>query len=722
MKSIFRAILRAALAITVGLAATPLTTPIAATRAAELAIYADALSSGWENWAWDSTINFGSNSPARGTASIGVKYNAAWAGLSLRTANPINTSTYTALSFWAYGAAGGTPLQFFSQSVDENGNSSMVNVDVPAGAWTQFTITLAALGSPATIARLNWQDRTGAVQAKYFLDDIRLVSGEGPTPPVGTLTADIRVQTGAASIAISPIALGSNAPAWMSPNRMRDTTLRARVVASGAQMMRIPGGGWSDEYLWLACENLAGAPKNCADQDGVSNLTDFINFLRATGRTPMYTMNTNVTSKEAAAAVAFFNSAVTDTTPIGVDIRGTDWYTAGHWSQLRAAHGNLEPFPIKYWEFGNEIYGGKPGPKDCAPNGWEAAWSCDGTDYVNGIGSGASRHEGYLEFQAAMKAIDPTILVGAVGTEDPVAWTNWTNEVIAAAGANLDYLVVHPYAYFNLPGNAEILAKPQNHLGPMKQTLLAAMGNNPAPISLTEFNVVSVQDQDNNQLMKRQINALFMADSIGQALQNEYMNILQWALANGDAPNGTDYGLLQVNNNWFRAPTYYVYPLWARFGSTMLPVTSTMNAATQLSVYAGKIDGNTISVLAVNKTDSAITGTITLNGVTQIASGSADVLAPAGSPASLMAMSSTFNGNANPANDLSDAPPAALGAGNGGASQYVFAPYSVTLLRFKTSAVNQPTPSPTPTMTPRPTLTPDPRLTERTWMPLLMRD
>ena len=759
MKRFLGVMLRVALVAVIGLAAIPATAAPVATRAADaraddVVIYDDGLSAGWDNWSWDTTANLGAGTPARGSASIGVKYNAAWAGFSLRINAPLNTSSYSALSFWAYGAAGGTPLQFFSQSSDGGGNSSQVDLDVPANTWQQFTVTLAALGSPATLARLNWQDRTGAVQPMFYLDDIRLVSSSGTPPPTSTstpppsastLTADIRVQAGAPGTAISPMALGSNLPSWVSSKRMKDEVLRARAVASGAQVMRIPGGSWSDDYRWLQCEMLNPEPMNCTDEDGASRPTDFINFLRATHRTPMYTMNINVTSKEAAAAVAFFNSAVTDTTSIGVDIRGTDWYTAGHWSQLRAAHGNLEPFKIAYWEFGNEIYGGKSGPKNCVDFGWESTWTCDGTEYVNGMGAGASRHEGYLEFRAAMKAVDPAIVLGAVGTDDPVAWSNWTNEVIAAAGKQLDFLVVHPYAFFILPKDkngkdelAEILAKPQNHLGPIKQSLQAALGTNPAPIALTEFNVTSSQDQDNGQLMTRQVNALFMADSIGQALQNNYLTVLQWAFVNGKAGNGTDYGLLQVDTSWFRAPAYYVYPLWARFGSTVLPVTTTMSAASQLSVYAGRIDGNTISLLAVNKTNSAITGTISLDDVTQIASGLADVVAPAGNPASLMAQSATFNGNANPANDLADAPSTVLGAGTGGATQYVFAPYSVTLLRLKTSAVASPnTPTPTATLqggvtatpsatatqtlTPRPTFTPDPRLKLRTWMPLLMR-
>lgn len=48
-----------------------------------------------------------------------------------------------------------------------------------SGSWTPYTVTLAALGSPAAIARLNLQDTTGAAQPAFYIDNIRLVSAGG---------------------------------------------------------------------------------------------------------------------------------------------------------------------------------------------------------------------------------------------------------------------------------------------------------------------------------------------------------------------------------------------------------------------------------------------------------------------------------------------------------------------------------------------------------------
>jgi hypothetical protein len=126
-----------------------------------------------------------------------------------------------------------------------------------------------------------------------------------------------------------------------------------------------------------------------------------------------------------------------------------------------------------------------------------------------------------------------------------------------------------------------------------------------------------------------------------------------------------------------RYPQYYAFPLWTRFGSQMLSVTSTLSAASQLSVYAGRVNSSTLSLLAINKAGGPVTTTIHLAGVPSIIAGSADVA----SAASLSTTAVTFNGVSNPSNNLSNAPPLPL-SDTGNPIAYTFAPNSVTLLRL----------------------------------------
>lgn len=487
---------------------------------------------------------------------------------------------------------------------------------------------------------------------------------------------------------VTPYHLGSNLPMWLG-DHLYDETFRARTRASGIQYLRIPGGSMSDQFGWLSCEMRADQtnafPCYGDWEQWAARPTDFINFIRAASIPHViYTMNVNVTPQEAAAAVAFFNALPSDATNIGTDANGFDWKTAGDWAQLRADHGNPAPFNLKHWELGNEIYGGDPntGGGNCMWYGWENTWTCDGAEYVNG----ARGHAGYTAVRNAMRAIDPTISVGAVGFETADGYNNWTAGVLTHAGNFMDFFVVHPYMYDEPPPNtlagwAQVMAKPRQQVPAIKNALQTAFANNASgraiPIVANEFNIPSVQDNDGAQMMRRAGNAFFITEMIGQFIAQGFFAANQWDLSNGCAGNGTCYDLLQVDHNWKRAPQYYVFPLWARFGDTMLGASNDRNPETQLSVYAGKVDNDTYTLLVLNKTAKAYKSRITFDDGAVVTDGTADVLG-ADSP---RAKKVKWNGVANPADDLSNAPPASLVL-VGATTRYTFAPYSITLLRM----------------------------------------
>lgn len=654
----------------------------------DLILYDDALQNGFQDWGWAPHSYANSDPVYDGIHSASVSYAGNYDGLYIASPSlDIDTSAYTALRFAIHGGgAGGQTMQVKAGGgtgypANAVGLSDFLPGGPVAGSWRVVTIPLSALNMANTgFSRLAFQSDVAGSQSTFYLDDIRLVAGAPPPAPGANGT--IRIEANGVVTPVDSRLLGTNLPAWLGPGSFASTTFRARADASGVSLIRMPGGSWSNAYDWLACEN--GDDSGCY-WTWASRPSDFINFVRAAGRPGLYTVNPNDTSKKAAALVAFFNSRITDTTPIGVDIRGTDWYTAGHWAQLRAAHGNPEPLGVRLWEIGNEVYGGKPGSggSQCLPWGWEDVWTCDGTEYVLGVGSGSSRHEGYLEFRAAMRAVDPAILVGAVGVPFSATWNNWGNEVIAAAGDNLDFYVIHQYAYFLPPSYAAALAEPQftwrQILSDVNEAFDTHAGGRRAPIAVTEYNLFSTWNQDNSQMMTRAVNLLFIADTLGQIIQNGVAMANQWDLSNGGpSGNGADYGLLGGGGDGFtRYPQYYAFPLWARFGSQMLPVTSTFSAASQLSVYAGRVNSSTLSLLAINKTGNPVTATIHLADAPAIIGGSADVA----SATSLNATSVTFNDVSNPSHSLSNAPPLPLGS-TGNPVNYTFAPNSVTLLRF----------------------------------------
>lgn len=509
-------------------------------------------------------------------------------------------------------------------------------------------------------------------------------SGTVPSPQEDSAGIIITVNLNGTLIPINNYILGTNLPAWLARDRFENATFQARTLFAGVSLIRMPGGSWSNYYDWLACEQNGPGIDDTAEcyWPWAAKPTDFLNFLRDTEIDGMYTINPNGTAKEAAALVAFFNGSVDDDTLIGVDVRGRDWGKVSDWARLRGDNGNPEPIGIQYWEFGNEVYGGKPeSGTDCFNQGWEDVWTCDGTEYVTGIGNGSDRKEGFLEYYAAMTAVDPSIMIGAVGVPFQADWQNWGNEVIAGAGEVMDFYVIHHYAYFTPPTDpAEALAIPQETWPAIVADVQAAFdefaGGREVPIAITEYNLFAVQEQDNQQLMTRMVNALYMADTVGQMIANGVQIAAQWDISSGLTDNGTNYGLFDTST-YDPYPQYFVYPLWSRFGKEMLPVNNPLPADTILSVYAGRVDENTISILAINKTENALDTSIMLENSPIIIAGQVDVLAAD----NLDEQSVTFNGSHKPASDFSDAPSIPLETVDNPFT-YSFPPFSVTLVRL----------------------------------------
>jgi alpha-L-arabinofuranosidase len=510
------------------------------------------------------------------------------------------------------------------------------------------------------------------------------------TPTLPALSVTIGVDIQAEGQPFHKDLLGSNLPAWLKPEGFEDQQFRQRVAASGITLLRIPGGSWGDEYGWLSCEQGEDVPGAIPCRyPWAARPTDFINFWRgveALGASiePMYIVNVNYTAQEAAALVAFFNALPGDSTVIGMDRNGVDWKTAGEWAALRSDQGNPEPLKIKYWEIGNEVHGGKPGASGCSnPNGWENTWTCIGEEYMLGI----EGHDGMLALRKAMLAVDPSILVGVVGGSDSLKGNHWSEAVLQAGGDQVDYVVIHTYPTYHYYGNfakefAEILSLSQTHWADLKDDADFAVahyaGGLNVPVVVNEYEIIPPWGQkDFRNYMNKHVDALFIADSIGQMAVAGIDMAAQWDVMNGSSDDyGNEFGLMRADGTNFRQPKYYVFPLWAQFGSVLLPVESTADPKLELSIYAGRGEAGKITLLAINKWGSPTTAQITLNGASQIAGGTMDTVnAP-----SLDSLVAFYNGVENPADDLSDAPPVTLDSAVHNVLTITFSPYSINLI------------------------------------------
>jgi len=181
-------------------------------------------------------------------------------------------------------------------------------------------------------------------------------------------------------------------------------------------LVRWPGGNFTRDYRWK--EGLLARDKRPPIQSGWAPTLPF---------TDHYDFH-EIGIDEYIALCHELNSLPFITTRMGEQgaQEAADWveYCNGtaqtNWGSVRAKRGHPEPYRVKYWMIGNEIYG---------------EWMSR-TPYT------ADRYaEDVRLYSAAMKNVDPDITVIAVGLDVP-----WNQTVIKKAGGSFDILALPRYA------------------------------------------------------------------------------------------------------------------------------------------------------------------------------------------------------------------------------------------------------------------------------------
>ncbi len=374
-------------------------------------------------------------------------------------------------------------------------------------------------------------------------------------------------------------------------------------------------------------------------------------------------------------------------------------------------------YRFKYWEVGNEVYG---------------SWETDNNTRPHDPYTYAQR---FAQYYTQMKAVDPTIKVGAVAipgedsyanyTDHPalnprtgVSHNGWTPVMLAtlkSLGVKPDFLIYHRYV--EAPGDESdqglLLSSGTwaTDAADLRQQLNDYLGVSAAAsveIACTENN--SVYTNPGKQTTSL-VNGLFMADSVCAAMKTEFNAVIWWDLRNGQETgnnnssslygwrNYGDYGVVDSANPAGPAdayPTYYVGKLFKYFARGGDQLIASASDYSLLSVCAAKRKDGSLALLVINKSaTAALKANITINHAAPAATGNRYSY---GIPQDNAAM--TGFGSAD----------IASGTVNGIASNFSFnfPAYSVTVLAFGNSAQPTPTATRTPTRTartPRPTPT-----------------
>ncbi|MDQ3806286.1 MAG: hypothetical protein M3416_20965, partial [Acidobacteriota bacterium] len=185
-----------------------------------------------------------------------------------------------------------------------------------------------------------------------------------------------------------------------------------RVKAVRPAFIRWPGGNVAQDYRWPwgtgpRDERFTWANLSWKNEPEPSDFgtDEYVRFARAVGAEPTITVNVEgrgATAEEAAAWVEYCNGPV-----------------SSRYGAMRAAHGHPEPYNVKLWEVGNEIWG----------------------PWVRGHSDAETYARNYNRYVRAMRRADPSIKFIAVGDNN----MEWNRTVLKRAGGDIDYLAIHHY-------------------------------------------------------------------------------------------------------------------------------------------------------------------------------------------------------------------------------------------------------------------------------------
>ena len=368
-----------------------------------------------------------------------------------------------------------------------------------------------------------------------------------------------------------------------------------KVKALKPAFIRWPGGNVAQDYHWQSAVGPRDSRRSWVNlswknelEPGDFGTVEFIRFSRNVRAEPSITVNVEgrgATAEEAAAWVEYCNGSVST-----------------EYGALRAAHGYPEPFNVRLWEVGNEIWG----------------------SWVRGHSDAETYARNFTRYAAAMRKIDPRIKLIAVGDND----MNWNRTVISRAGADIDYLAIHHYyGKREMAGDlSNLMARPLFYEKFYQQ--VAELLNQMSPshriqLAINEWGLDLPEAQQYSML-----SALY-----GARLMNvfERTNGLVAMSAVSDLINGWPGGIIQAGRDGlFVSPIYLVNQLYAaNSGTEVLAVdvrSETFDSPREGrgisyldAVATRSADHKSIFVKVVNSNlKEPMTTTVSINGATLV--------------------------------------------------------------------------------------------------------
>ena len=621
---------------------------------ANLLLYTDNLVNSFQDNSSGATIVYTNSSPVYGSAGYSIKatFTSTSGALYLRYGPGFDTRPYSNFSFWINGGStGGQKLQVLGLVTDIP-QTPFVLTPLKANAWQQFTVPLASLGVSGKTNCTGFQILNGGtgIPATFYVDAVQVNSRPAPLPVQINVRATNTIRTADARW------FGVNTATW--DNDLGNSATLPALKAAGILALRFPGGSSADDYNWAT--------------DPTGN-TSFLLNMAGLGSNAQAIITVNYgsgTSNEAAGWVLYANAT-------------------------NHAH-------FKYWEIGNECYG---------------SWETDNNTVAHDPYTYALRAANYM---LLMRAADPTIKIGVVAVPGDDSYANYTSHpvldkrtgqthngwtpvmlaTLQSIGAKPDFLIYHSYPEYTptpvsvsppspCPDSDPFLLQSSYNWaedgGTLRQEISDYIGATGTNIELvcTENNSDST---GGGKQLSSLVDALYMADSLGQLMKTEFNSHLWWDLRNGAGMGGSfdptlygwrttgDFGLIDGPSAFY--PTYYSLKLMQYFvrpGDTILAAASDYPL---LSAYAARKADGGLALLIINKDPATnFIGQINLDGFVPRSN---SVVYSYGIPQD----NAVKNNLAAALQDIA----VANFAGAGAQFTHSFPPYSLTLLTFQPAA------------------------------------
>ena len=181
-----------------------LSMPATFARAQGLPVYNDSLQNGFQAWGWAKVVDFKNAAPVHGGATSIRIVAGAWEAAQIHH-SPLDSSPYSALSFWIHGGAfGGQKLRVQASLGDKIQDAAVVLEPLKPNEWTHVVVPLDQLGVAGKTNTSSFliQNNSPELAPEFFLDDIAFLT---PAEAAVALPAPVAAPAVAAPVTATPL-------------------------------------------------------------------------------------------------------------------------------------------------------------------------------------------------------------------------------------------------------------------------------------------------------------------------------------------------------------------------------------------------------------------------------------------------------------------------------------------------------------------------------------